>query len=67
MHTMTKLQKYNAGNIIQHVHPLSLQGTSDHITPVGYLPMTPGHGGDPRQVSIRITLTFDHIKRHHIN
>ncbi|XP_051947323.1 receptor tyrosine-protein kinase erbB-3-like [Xyrauchen texanus] len=28
----------------------SYKGTQDHITPVGYLPMTPGPGDDPRQV-----------------
>nr|XP_055044790.1 receptor tyrosine-protein kinase erbB-3b isoform X1 [Misgurnus anguillicaudatus] len=31
----------------------SYKGTSDHITPVGYLPMTPGPGGDTRQKSQR--------------
>ncbi|XP_051962113.1 receptor tyrosine-protein kinase erbB-3-like [Xyrauchen texanus] len=28
----------------------SYKGTQDHITPVGYLPMTPGQGDEPRQV-----------------
>lgn len=28
----------------------SYKGTSNHITPVGYTPMTPGLGGDPRQI-----------------